>query len=71
MVKMCEHVVLGVIVGHPASGPCPSREELERHAQWFLGAIEYRREHPKQPGEEGYELWRHYQGGDVHENRKV
>jgi len=59
--EICEHLVNGVLVGHPAEGPCPDQEELEWSAQWFLDAVRYRKEHPKQPGEEGYEFWKHYQ----------
>ena len=61
--KVCEHLVDGVLVAHPAYGRCPTDAELRRQARWFLEAIEYRRAHPKKPGEEGYEFWKHYQGG--------
>lgn len=60
--ETCEHLVDGVLLAHPACGPCPTQEELHRQAQWFLGIIEYRKVHPKRPGEEGYEFWKHYQG---------
>lgn len=58
--EICEHLVDGVLVGHLAKTPCPDQEELKLAAQWFLGYIRYRKEHPKQPGDEGYEFWGHY-----------
>ena len=59
--EMCEHLTLGVIYSHPACGTRPTQEELECHALYFLAHIEYRRQHPKQPGDEGYEFWKEYQ----------
>jgi len=59
--KTCSHTVLGVIMEHPACGKCPSQEELEEHAKWFLDAIEHHRKYPKLPGEDGYEFWQRYQ----------
>ena len=64
--KWCSHTAQNGVIHEHFGGPCPSDEELEQWAQWFVGIIEYRRRHPKKSGEERYEFWKHYQG-EAHE----
>lgn len=59
--EWCKHDLGDFIYEHPVCGACPSDEELEVSRQWFMDTVQYRKEHPKKPGEEGYEFWKHYQ----------
>ena len=59
--KICTHDLGDFIYEHPVCDVCPSDEEIGQEREWFMRFIEYRKNHPKRPGEEGYEFWKHYQ----------